>query len=220
MSEAPGGWATGSLPASSVVRPRGTRRGAGSVITGGRRGLGGGLGFYRGSGGVSRWSGVLSAPQSCDPGGLSKRSPRAGLSAITSGVSRSLSAPSSPPLATRLLAHKIQSPQEWEAIQALTVRGGGAGRGLGRGVPPVVPEERGKLWVSGKLCSESPGVGEGLKMAMQEWRSCEAVSVSSHSTPGWLRCTRDVQFHGPVSHLCKDLTPNSKSFSPPFGRVI
>ncbi|XP_011710730.2 ADP-ribosylation factor-binding protein GGA1 isoform X1 [Macaca nemestrina] len=26
-----------------------------------------------------------------------------------------------PPLATRLLAHKIQSPQEWEAIQALTV---------------------------------------------------------------------------------------------------
>lgn len=27
-----------------------------------------------------------------------------------------------PPLATRLLAHKIQSPQEWEAIQALTVR--------------------------------------------------------------------------------------------------
>ncbi|NXQ53950.1 GGA1 protein, partial [Anthoscopus minutus] len=27
----------------------------------------------------------------------------------------------SPPLATRLLAHKIQSPQEWEAIQALTV---------------------------------------------------------------------------------------------------
>lgn len=31
-------------------------------------------------------------------------------------------APSSPPLATRLLAHKIQSPQEWEAIQALTVR--------------------------------------------------------------------------------------------------
>lgn len=31
--------------------------------------------------------------------------------------------PPSPPLATRLLAHKIQSPQEWEAIQALTVRG-------------------------------------------------------------------------------------------------
>ncbi|XP_074019525.1 ADP-ribosylation factor-binding protein GGA1 isoform X1 [Numenius arquata] len=30
-----------------------------------------------------------------------------------------------PPLATRLLAHKIQSPQEWEAIQALTVRRGG-----------------------------------------------------------------------------------------------
>lgn len=29
-----------------------------------------------------------------------------------------------PPLATRLLAHKIQSPQEWEAIQALTVRRG------------------------------------------------------------------------------------------------
>lgn len=29
-----------------------------------------------------------------------------------------------PPLATRLLAHKIQSPQEWEAIQALTVRKG------------------------------------------------------------------------------------------------
>lgn len=28
----------------------------------------------------------------------------------------------SPPLATRLLAHKIQSPQEWEAMQALTVR--------------------------------------------------------------------------------------------------
>ncbi|XP_049740347.1 ADP-ribosylation factor-binding protein GGA1 isoform X3 [Elephas maximus indicus] len=27
-----------------------------------------------------------------------------------------------PPLATRLLAHKIQSPQEWEALQALTVR--------------------------------------------------------------------------------------------------
>ncbi|XP_070227720.1 ADP-ribosylation factor-binding protein GGA1 isoform X4 [Bos mutus] len=26
-----------------------------------------------------------------------------------------------PPLATRLLAHKIQSPQEWEAVQALTV---------------------------------------------------------------------------------------------------
>uniref|UniRef100_A0A6I8NLN7 Golgi associated, gamma adaptin ear containing, ARF binding protein 1 n=1 Tax=Ornithorhynchus anatinus TaxID=9258 RepID=A0A6I8NLN7_ORNAN len=26
-----------------------------------------------------------------------------------------------PPLATRLLAHKIQSPQEWEALQALTV---------------------------------------------------------------------------------------------------
>uniref|UniRef100_A0A8C7AFW3 VHS domain-containing protein n=1 Tax=Neovison vison TaxID=452646 RepID=A0A8C7AFW3_NEOVI len=25
-----------------------------------------------------------------------------------------------PPLATQLLAHKIQSPQEWEAIQALT----------------------------------------------------------------------------------------------------
>lgn len=31
---------------------------------------------------------------------------------------------SRPPLATRLLAHKIQSPQEWEAIQALTVRRG------------------------------------------------------------------------------------------------
>uniref|UniRef100_K7B7R5 Golgi-associated, gamma adaptin ear containing, ARF binding protein 1 n=1 Tax=Pan troglodytes TaxID=9598 RepID=K7B7R5_PANTR len=31
-----------------------------------------------------------------------------------------------PPLATRLLAHKIQSPQEWEAIQALTVRRGEA----------------------------------------------------------------------------------------------
>ncbi|XP_059582398.1 ADP-ribosylation factor-binding protein GGA1 isoform X2 [Alligator mississippiensis] len=29
--------------------------------------------------------------------------------------------PDGPPLATRLLAHKIQSPQEWEAIQALTV---------------------------------------------------------------------------------------------------
>lgn len=29
---------------------------------------------------------------------------------------------SRPSLATRLLAHKIQSPQEWEAIQALTVR--------------------------------------------------------------------------------------------------
>ncbi|XP_019370794.1 PREDICTED: ADP-ribosylation factor-binding protein GGA1 [Gavialis gangeticus] len=29
--------------------------------------------------------------------------------------------PEGPPLATRLLAHKIQSPQEWEAIQALTV---------------------------------------------------------------------------------------------------
>ncbi|XP_073181846.1 ADP-ribosylation factor-binding protein GGA1 isoform X2 [Lepidochelys kempii] len=28
-----------------------------------------------------------------------------------------------PPLATRLLAHKIQSPQEWEAIQALTYLG-------------------------------------------------------------------------------------------------
>lgn len=27
----------------------------------------------------------------------------------------------SPQLATRLLAHKIQSPQEWEAMQALTV---------------------------------------------------------------------------------------------------
>lgn len=27
----------------------------------------------------------------------------------------------SPQLATRLLAHKIQSPQEWEAKQALTV---------------------------------------------------------------------------------------------------
>lgn len=27
-----------------------------------------------------------------------------------------------PSLATRLLAHKIQSPQEWEAVQALTVR--------------------------------------------------------------------------------------------------
>nr|KAF6495001.1 golgi associated, gamma adaptin ear containing, ARF binding protein 1 [Rousettus aegyptiacus] len=32
-----------------------------------------------------------------------------------------------PPLATRLLAHKIQSPQEWEAIQALTVRRRGRG---------------------------------------------------------------------------------------------
>lgn len=41
-----------------------------------------------------------------------------GLSSIT----MQLSSPSSPPLATRLLAHKIQSPQEWEAIQALTVR--------------------------------------------------------------------------------------------------
>lgn len=41
-----------------------------------------------------------------------------GLSSITI----QLSSPSSPPLATRLLAHKIQSPQEWEAIQALTVR--------------------------------------------------------------------------------------------------
>lgn len=29
----------------------------------------------------------------------------------------------SPQLATRLLAHKIQSPQEWEAMQALTVSG-------------------------------------------------------------------------------------------------
>lgn len=27
----------------------------------------------------------------------------------------------SPQLATRLLAHKIQSPQEWEAMQALMV---------------------------------------------------------------------------------------------------
>lgn len=29
--------------------------------------------------------------------------------------------PFSPQLATRLLAHKIQSPQEWEAMQALMV---------------------------------------------------------------------------------------------------
>lgn len=28
----------------------------------------------------------------------------------------------SPQIAVRLLAHKIQSPQEWEAIQALMVR--------------------------------------------------------------------------------------------------
>uniref|UniRef100_A0A3Q3WL59 VHS domain-containing protein n=1 Tax=Mola mola TaxID=94237 RepID=A0A3Q3WL59_MOLML len=29
--------------------------------------------------------------------------------------------PDGPQLATRLLAHKIQSPQEWEAMQALTL---------------------------------------------------------------------------------------------------
>uniref|UniRef100_A0A8C6NPV9 Golgi-associated, gamma adaptin ear containing, ARF binding protein 1 n=1 Tax=Nothobranchius furzeri TaxID=105023 RepID=A0A8C6NPV9_NOTFU len=32
-----------------------------------------------------------------------------------------VSEPDGPPLATRLLAHKVQSPQQWEAMQALTV---------------------------------------------------------------------------------------------------
>uniref|UniRef100_A0A8C2TS97 Golgi associated, gamma adaptin ear containing, ARF binding protein 1 n=1 Tax=Coturnix japonica TaxID=93934 RepID=A0A8C2TS97_COTJA len=40
-----------------------------------------------------------------------------------SSVTIQLSSPPSPPLATRLLAHKIQSPQEWEAVQALTYLG-------------------------------------------------------------------------------------------------
>lgn len=62
-----------------------------------------------------------------------------------------------PPLATRLLAHKIQSPQEWEAIQALTVRRRGRGCQLspkhvdntkgvkteGFGVPSVSVEPKG-----------------------------------------------------------------------------
>ncbi|NWW05510.1 GGA1 protein, partial [Oreocharis arfaki] len=41
-----------------------------------------------------------------------------GISAFCEQLNKELEGP---PLATRLLAHKIQSPQEWEAIQALTV---------------------------------------------------------------------------------------------------
>ncbi|NWU26971.1 GGA1 protein, partial [Dyaphorophyia castanea] len=41
-----------------------------------------------------------------------------GINAFCEQLSKELEGP---PLATRLLAHKIQSPQEWEAIQALTV---------------------------------------------------------------------------------------------------
>lgn len=52
-----------------------------------------------------------------------KEKPINGFISLSNGVFSLLS---SPPLATRLLAHKIQSPQEWEAIQALTVRAAGA----------------------------------------------------------------------------------------------
>uniref|UniRef100_A0A8C9FYY1 VHS domain-containing protein n=1 Tax=Pavo cristatus TaxID=9049 RepID=A0A8C9FYY1_PAVCR len=48
-----------------------------------------------------------------------------------------------PPLATRLLAHKIQSPQEWEAIQALTVSCGSQSISArwGRTSAPLLPGE-------------------------------------------------------------------------------
>ncbi|NWJ10377.1 GGA1 protein, partial [Crypturellus undulatus] len=49
---------------------------------------------------------------------LNKELDWGGISAFCEQLNKELEGP---PLATRLLAHKIQSPQEWEAIQALTV---------------------------------------------------------------------------------------------------
>ncbi|NWR42128.1 GGA1 protein, partial [Regulus satrapa] len=59
---------------------------------------------------------LLSADKATNP--LNKDLDWDGINAFCEQLNKELEGP---PLATRLLAHKIQSPQEWEAIQALTV---------------------------------------------------------------------------------------------------
>uniref|UniRef100_A0A8C3LNP5 Golgi associated, gamma adaptin ear containing, ARF binding protein 1 n=1 Tax=Chrysolophus pictus TaxID=9089 RepID=A0A8C3LNP5_CHRPC len=59
---------------------------------------------------------LLPADKATNP--LNKELDWDGINAFCEQLNKELEGP---PLATRLLAHKIQSPQEWEAIQALTV---------------------------------------------------------------------------------------------------
>ncbi|NWR33439.1 GGA1 protein, partial [Tachuris rubrigastra] len=67
-------------------------------------------------GGFSRCPFVPPADKATNP--LNKDLDWDGINAFCEQLNKELEGP---PLATRLLAHKIQSPQEWEAIQALTV---------------------------------------------------------------------------------------------------
>uniref|UniRef100_A0A8B9VBA7 Golgi associated, gamma adaptin ear containing, ARF binding protein 1 n=1 Tax=Anas zonorhyncha TaxID=75864 RepID=A0A8B9VBA7_9AVES len=65
---------------------------------------------------TSRTSPLWRADKATSP--LNKELDWDGIGAFCEQLNKELEGP---PLATRLLAHKIQSPQEWEAIQALTV---------------------------------------------------------------------------------------------------